>query len=917
MNAPLSRASRLLCATTLALVLLAAPAYAIDTPFAPRFAETVRGDIATVGNTLMTCPTAASGCTTAQGGTGNNNSFVMGYVDVDADATTFDSSSATVALPGGSTVLWAGLYWAGDTTAGSGGAAAPTPTSRGTARLKAGAGVYQTVTAAPADILTSSSQANRYRAFRDVTAAVAAAGSGTYTVANVQTGTGMDRFAGWALFIAYRDNAQVVRGLHVYDGLGTVDATHSFQTTVAPFHTPVSPAPVTTKVGLLTFEGDAGLATETATFNNVALTDALNPVNNAMNSTIESGGSAFTAKSPNYANQLGMDLDVFPSLAALTNNQTTASLNFTSSNEYFMPSAFFLVSDEGPATISVPPSVDPPAGGGPAHDGQTLTADPGAWNATGTPTYTYQWQRCDAAGNGCQDIAGATSSTYTPTSADVGGTVRVVVTATNAAGSTSSVSAPIAVVAAPPVNTAPPTLPGPATAGQPLGADAGNWTGTGPVAHAYQWQLCDAAGDNCQDIAGATSSTYTPSAGDVGGTVRVVVTSTNSVGSSVSASAPVAVSAPLPPVNTTRPAVGGPSTQGKALIADPGVWEGTGPVSYTYQWQRCDANGAGCQDIPGAADNTYVPAAEDVGHTLRAVVTATTDAGSTTTTSAPTAPVVAASDPDDLGGVAGTLIAETSCQQLVGGAKYRRVALAGIGTVRVRAYTSGPALRSSPLRLTTEITGGAAKSVSYRFDGRAVTVARGGRHPATLTPSQLGKVGVHTLQTAVRGRRGKARTVSLKLATVPCQTLFTAQRWRTTAGAGLRLRIDSRTALRQLSFAVPSALLPTQGAARRSAGFIRLYVAGASKPVRFPLTLPARGAHSVMLAASGRPTVSLRRNGVRITGLPARTAVAEVTLYRVTKLDRATSRLAYTVKATVSHDAAKAQTLSAKPKPPR
>ena len=63
MNATISRASRLLCATTLALVLLAAPAYAVDTPFAPRFAQTVRGDIATVGNTLMTCPAACTACT--------------------------------------------------------------------------------------------------------------------------------------------------------------------------------------------------------------------------------------------------------------------------------------------------------------------------------------------------------------------------------------------------------------------------------------------------------------------------------------------------------------------------------------------------------------------------------------------------------------------------------------------------------------------------------------------------------------------------------------------------------------------------------------------------------------------------------------------------------------------------------------
>jgi hypothetical protein len=921
MYAPLSQASRLLCATILALVLLAAPAYA-DAPFTPRFAQTLKGDIAAVGNTLMTCPASAA-CTTAQNATAsgnalNNNNYVMGYVDVDADATTFDSSSATVSLPAGSTVLWAGLYWAADTTPGTSGVAAPTPASRGTVRLKAGAGAYQTVTAAPADVLASVSQANRYRGFADVTTAVAAAGSGTYTVANVQAGTGNDRFAGWALLIAYRDTTQAVRGLHVYDGLGTVDATHTFQTTVAPFHTPVSPAPVTTKVGLLSFEGDAGLANETATFNAVALTDALNPANNAMNSTIESAGTAFTAKSPNYANQLGMDLDVFPNLGALTNNQTSASLYFSSTNEYYMPSAFFLVSDEGPATVSVPPSVTPPGGGGPAQDGQTLSANPGSWNATGTPTYTYQWQRCDAAGNSCQDIPGATNSTYTPTAADVGGTVRVVVTATNAAGATSSVSAPIAIAAAPPVNTAPPALPGPATQGQPLQADAGNWTGTGPVTHTYQWQRCDAAGNNCQDVAGATGSSYTPGAEDVGGTVRVVVTSTNSVGSSVSASAPVAVAPPVPPVSIAPPVLWGPVAQGQPLTVDPGAWAGGG-TSYSYAWQRCDADGNGCADIPGATDATYTPGADDVGHVLRAVVTATNDAGSTTTTTAPSPAVVAASDPaaEDLAGIAGGLIGQASCQQLVGGAKYRRVALTGIGTVRVRAYTSGPALRSSPVRLTTEISGGRARGVRYLLDGRAVGAATGSRHAATLTPSQLGNVGVHTLRTAVRGRRGAVRTVVLTLRTEPCQVLFTAQRWRTTAGAGLRLRVDSRTALSQLSFAVPSVLLPRQGAQPRVAGFIRLYVGGRTRPLRYNLSLRRRGATPTLLSGPGRPTVSLRRGGLRVTGLPARAAVAEVTLYRVTKLDRATPQRAYTLRASVARAAGMPETFSAKPRAQR
>ena len=89
--------------------------------------------------------------------------------------------------------------------------------------------------------------------------------------------------------------------------------------------------------------------------------------------------------------------------------------------------------------------------------------------------------------------------------------------------------------------------------------------------------------------------------------------------------------------------------------------------------------------------------------------------------------------------------------------------------------------------------------------------------------------------------------------------LFTAQRWRTTAGAGLRLRIDSRTALTQLSFTVPSALLPAPAAQRRPVGFVRLYVAGKAKPVRFALTLPARGTRSVMLAAARSPSRAAAR----------------------------------------------------------
>ena len=531
----ISRSARLLGAT-LALALMAAPAHAADAPFTPRFAQTARGDVAAVGNTVLTCPTAAAGCTNAQGGIGatlNNNNWNMTPVNVAGG--TVNSSSATVTLPAGATVLWAGLYWGADTSAGTNGAVAPNAAGKDTVKLKVPGGSYQSISAAAADVLTSSVQATRYRAFRDVTALVTTGGTGIYSVADIQAGTGQDRFAGWALMVAYRDNAQPIRRLNVYDGLGTVDSGHTFSTVIAPFHTPAT-GTVTTKAGLLSYEGDASLATETATFNGQPLTDALNPANNAMNSTIEAGGTRFSAKTPDYVNQFGLDLDTFTNAGALVNDQSSATLAFSSTNEYFMPSAFFLVSDEGPATSTGPgPTVGAPAGGGVAHDGEALSADPGSWNGTGTLSYGYQWQRCDANGDNCQNIAGASSSHYTPSAADVGATVRVVVTATNDAGtSTPTASAPIAIKASSaPVSTTPPVLsgPAPATQGHPLTADPGTWSVPGPATYTYQWQRCDAKGANCVDIAGATDDTYTPSAADVGHTLRAEVTATNDVGS--------------------------------------------------------------------------------------------------------------------------------------------------------------------------------------------------------------------------------------------------------------------------------------------------------------------------------------------------------------------------------------------------
>jgi hypothetical protein len=106
-----------------------------------------------------------------------------------------------------------------------------------------------------------------------------------------------------------------------------------------------------------------------------------------------------------------------------------------------------------------------------------------------------------------------------------------------------------------------------------------------------------------------------------------------------------------PPANTAAPAISGTAQQGQALTATNGSWSGTTPISYSYQWRRCDTAGNTCSNISGATGQTYLLASADVGTTIRVVVTASNSAGNSSATSAQTATVQATSPPS---GVCGT-----------------------------------------------------------------------------------------------------------------------------------------------------------------------------------------------------------------------------------------------------------------------
>ena len=170
-----------------------------------------------------------------------------------------------------------------------------------------------------------------------------------------------------------------------------------------------------------------------------------------------------------------------------------------------------------------------------------------------------------------------------------------------------AVTAGSAYAATPPVNTVAPSLSGTAQDGKALTVNRGTWTGTATITYAYQWQQSSDGGSSWSDIAGATSTSYTPPAGFAGKRVRANVTATNSAGSGQASSPASAVILSGPPVNTVAPSLSGTAQDGKALTVNKGTWTGGATIAYTYQWQVSTDGGSTWNDIAGAATTSYTP----------------------------------------------------------------------------------------------------------------------------------------------------------------------------------------------------------------------------------------------------------------------------------------------------------------------
>ena len=191
-----------------------------------------------------------------------------------------------------------------------------------------------------------------------------------------------------------------------------------------------------------------------------------------------------------------------------------------------------------------------------------------------------------------------------------------------------------------PNNTVEPRITGEPRVGQVQRATQGTFTGTAPISYEYRWYRCDGRGasdaSDCSRISNASDNTYVARQGDSGFRLRVQVVARNADGQDTATSNPTAVISSAGPTNRTEPSITGTASVGSVLQANRGEWGGQQPITYSYTWQRCNAQGDNCSEIQGANDTEYEVRSGDSGRTLRVRVTARNDRGQNSAISNPT-----------------------------------------------------------------------------------------------------------------------------------------------------------------------------------------------------------------------------------------------------------------------------------------
>ena len=274
-------------------------------------------------------------------------------------------SSAMLKLPQGAQVVYARLYWGGNlgedvALAGS-----------SVTFEKVGSFSMNLVPDPAKDVSTALGGGGGYvyQTSADVTAILQRNGNGSYRVGNVVRRNVFNRdedvqFAAWSLLVVYRSDKEPVRNITIYDGLDGIDIGRTVSLGVIGFRVPEGGVPQG-KLGVIAYEGDTDKK-DTLLFNNIAVSDPINPANNIFNGTRSELGLPVSVVGDlpqltgTAGSMSGLDLDVIDISSSLKQNDTQATIVASSVDDvYFFGGLFTSIRSRKPVIET------------------TLTADPG------------------------------------------------------------------------------------------------------------------------------------------------------------------------------------------------------------------------------------------------------------------------------------------------------------------------------------------------------------------------------------------------------------------------------------------------------------------------------------------------------------------------------------------------------------
>lgn len=230
--------------------------------------------------------------------------------------------------------------------------------------------------------------------------------------------------------------------------------------------------------------------------------------------------------------------------------------------------------------------------------GTQVQVTDGTWVPTGSDLrFTYQWL------DDGENISGATSDSFTPTASMLGHELSVRVIATRPGFRTKYVrTAAVEVQPGGLTAVVPPTVSGTPRENSTLSASTGTWSPSSTDDFSYRW-IADSAA-----IPGATGSTFTPGAENVGQRIKVQVAAKHpDYGLRTARSEFTEVVAPEGLTVVDPPTVSGTLRVGSTLTAQAGSWlPQTDRLSY-----RWIVGGVGVASGP-----TFTVRPEDVGKTV-------------------------------------------------------------------------------------------------------------------------------------------------------------------------------------------------------------------------------------------------------------------------------------------------------------